>query len=542
MARIKPGTMGGMAPMWTQATTQRFRRGPSKRERRRVNPQEILSWLQLSQAVAQDKGIIGSVASRIQKSMRESDLAEKRREARMDANAEIRKQREEIAATVPANVQAEMAMMPVASSRAEAIGADPAYAAAVAAHRAVAMDDTLEQEDWERKMKETRPSNVYRYEGAAPAPAPAAAPMEVAAEPQAAGVASYQPPPAAQQEWRAVTPSSKPGPIALPPRTDIGALPQFVEDTGPAEPVTRPAGEWPPKVFTFTELMSQARGARTDEEFERVAAQLPEVIEVDPAMGGGSLAEIISGVSRRDHSGLRMNLMNSYVGGQKEQRGKDAALAYKRRTDAEIAKRKLLWYEAEKEAQIAKHNAQSRAGSKDWNTISEFDQKNLVDYSRYISNPDDARLPAWLKGQPRPTAKGEMTARSRSKGKGLNTYLRSLQNIEASYVEQKMSPENKAQLAGLRTTMDTTRRGIVEMSIQGGLLKNVASWPHLNKQYGKLVQTLKKQQAQYRKIAIESGMAEKDIANMAAGFVEELGNMIPMPPKPAKKAKNRPRE
>lgn len=500
--------MGGMSPGWTQTATEHFRRGPKKRERRRVNPQEILAWLQLSQAVAQDKGIIGSVASRIQRSMRETELAEKRRQARMDMNAETRKRREEIAETVPPDVQAEMALL---------TPSDPLG------------PFERSPERWPGEQP------VPAAPAPAPAPAPAAAPVEAAAAvPQAAGVAPYPPPPATEQEWRSVTPSTKPGPIALPPRTDIGALPQFVEDTGPEEPVTRPAGEWPPKVFTFMELMSQARSARTNEEFERVAAQLPEVIEVDPAMGGGSLAEIISGVDRRDHSGLRMNLMGSYVGGQKEQRGKDAALAYKRRTDAEIAKRKLAWHEALQEAKIAKLNAQSRAGSRDWNTISEFDQKNLVDYSRYISNPDDARLPAWLKGQPRPTAKGEMTARSRSKGKGLNTYLRSLQNIEASYVEQKMSPENKAQLAGLRTTMDTTRRGIVEMSIQGGLLKNVASWRHLNKQYGKLVQTLKKQQAQYRKIAIESGMAEKDIANMAAGFVEELGNMMPMPPKPGK--------
>ena len=104
MARIKPGTMGGMSPGWTQTATEHFRRGPKKRERRRVNPQEILAWLNLSQAVAQDKGIIGSVASRIQRSMRETELAEKRRQARMDMNAETRKRREEIAEAVPPDV------------------------------------------------------------------------------------------------------------------------------------------------------------------------------------------------------------------------------------------------------------------------------------------------------------------------------------------------------------------------------------------------------------------------------------------------------
>jgi hypothetical protein len=523
VARIKPGTMGGMAPGWTQTTTQRFRRGPRKRERRRVNPQEILSWLQLSQAVAQDKGIIGSVASRIQKSMRESELAEKRRQARMDINAETRKRREEIAETVDPNVQAEMAMM------------TPEQAQEIASNYAAVRKGLAAA-----RAGESMPLS----EQAAPQPAPAAAPAEAAAAPQAAEASPYQPPPAAQQEWRAVTPSSKPGPIALPPRTDIGALPQFVEDTGPAEPVTRPAGEWPPKVFTFTELMSQARGARTDEEFDRVAAQLPEVIKVDPAMGGGSLAEIISGVSRRDHSGLRMNLMNSYVSGQKEQRGKDAALAYKRRTDAEIAKRKLLWYEAEKEARIARLNAQSRTGSKDWNTISEFDQGNIVHFGRYISNPDDARLPAWLKGQPKATAKAEMTARSRSKGKGLNTYLRALQNIELSGAEDKMSPENRAQLAGIRTQMNDTRRAILDMQIKGGTLDKVVDWKHLKKQRTLMIQTLTKQQATYRKAARRGGMAADDIANMATGFIEELGN-IPSDPDPMpkkKKAQNRPQE
>ncbi len=515
MARIKPGTMGGMSPGWTQTATERFRRGPKKRERRRVNPQEILAWLNLSQAVAQDKGIIGSVASRIQRSMRETELAEKRRQARMDMNAETRKRRNEIAEAVPPDVQAEMALLTPEEAYLREfapIPSDPPLPAAAPAP--------------------------------APAPAPAAAPVEAAAVLQAAGVVPYPPPPATEQEWRSVTPSTKPGPIALPPRTDLGALPQFVEDTGPAEPVTRPAGEWPPKVFTFMELMSQARSARTNEEFERVAAQLPEVIKVDPAMGGGSLAEIISGVDRRDHSGLRMNLMGSYVGGQKEQRGKDAALAYKRRTDAEIAKRKLLWYEAEKEARIARLNAQSRTGSRDWNTISEFDQGNIVHFGRYISNPNDSRLPAWLKGQPKATAKAEMTARSRSKGKGLNTYLRALQNIELSGAEDKMSPENRAQLAGIRTQMNDTRRAILDMQIKGGTLDKVVDWKHLKKQRTLMIQTLRKQQATYRKAARRGGMAADDIANMATGFVEELGN-IPSDPDPIKKkkqAKNRPQD
>ena len=243
MARIKPGTMGGMSPGWTQTATERFRRGPKKRERRRVNPQEILAWLQLSQAVAQDKGIIGSVASRIQRSMRETELAEKRRQARMDMNAETRKRRNEIAEAVPPDVQAEMALLTPEEAYLREfapIPSDPPLPAAAPAP--------------------------------APAPAPAAAPVEAAAVPQAAGVVPGVQMPKELQDWHKPT-------RMFPPRTDIADAPQFQP---PEAPTTRP--DWPPKVFTFTELMSQARGARTDEEFDRVAAQLAQVVTDAPAM------------------------------------------------------------------------------------------------------------------------------------------------------------------------------------------------------------------------------------------------------------------
>lgn len=526
--------MGGMSPGWTQTATERFRRGPKKRERRRVNPQEILAWLQLSQAVAQDKGIIGSVASRIQRSMRETELAEKRREARMDVYAETRRRRNEIAETVDPAVQAEMALMPAADVPSIAESMERARASEANLIRLFEeATDPAEKQRIFTTLQRVR-QNLQGLEGLppqpapAPAPAPAAAPVEAAAVLQAAEVAPGVEMPAGLQDWRQIKPGD---PVTFPPRADIAGAPEFPEAPEAPEVTTRP--DWPQKVFTFMELMAQAREARTGEEFERVTAQLPEVIKVDPAMGGGSLSEIISGVSRRDYGPLRRDLMSAHVRGRKEKKDKDLAQAHLRRVKAWEIQQKIGHWQAYKEAQIAAANAKARIGSKDWNDISEFDRKNVGIYGMYISNPDDARLPDWLKGQPRPTAKGEMTKRATSKGKGLNTYLRSIQNIEASYVEQKMSPENRAQLAGLRTTMDTTRRGIVEMSIQGGLLKNVASWPHLNKQYGKLVQTLKKQQLQYRKMAKESGMAEKDIANMAAGFVEELGDMMPMPPKPA---------
>ena len=542
MARIKPGTMGGMAPGWTQTTTQRFRRGPRKRERRRVNPQEILSWLQLSQAIAQDKGIIGSVASRIQKSMRETELAEKRRQARMDINAEVRKKREERAKTLDPNVQAEMAMMPVASSRAEAIGADPAYAAAVAAHKAVAMDDTLMQEDWERKMEETRPSNVYQYEGAAPAPAPAAAPVEAAAAPQAAEVAPAVQMPEELRDWHKPT-------RMFPPRTDIAGAPKLQP---PEAPTTRP--DWPPKVFTFTELMSQARGARTDEEFERVAAQLPEVIKADPAMGGGSIAEIISGVSRRDHSGLRMNLMNSYVSGQKQRAVDDPSKAYARVAKAYKDLEMMGAEQARLEALAMKHEADAkRKRERDMGFLNKADKQMLDWWGAFVEDADNPgsgkgkRFPAKWKGKRRGEIFGQIIQKTSGAGKA-NDRMAGLLKSVLTAEQRDIEPYQQRQMDAIQRAQDRALAGVRDLALEINLLDNVVdaeeykqAWKEARQQVRQLQREAEAKWKRYNLPADELANLTAGLLSMLDDYPEDPGEMTREGRK-KKQAKNRPQD
>ena len=490
-----------------------------------MNPQEILAWLNLSQAVAQDKGIIGSVASRIQKSMRETELSEKRRQARMDMNAETRKRREEIAEAVPPDVQAEMALMPVASSRAEATGADPAYAAAVAAHSAVAMDDTLMQEDWGRKMEETRPSNGDQYDRAAPAPA--AAPVEAAAAvPQAAGVAPGVQMPAGLQDWRQIKPGD---PVTFPPRADIAGAPEFPEAPEAPEVTTRP--DWPPRVFTFMELMAQAREARTGEEFGRVTAQLPEVIEVDPAMGGGSLAEIISGVSRRDQGTLRRDLMSAHVKGRKEKKEKDVALAHLRGMRAWEIKQKTPTWQAAQEARAARDRA--AAAAKDAGRMTKGDRTKVHKWGQFLDDNQHTDIPEAWRGKPETEIMGLIISESKSSPKGTKNLQVALNDVFRKRQESGLSVGERQQLAALRGQIGETRKSIDLLENQYQTIRTVTDWNNLKQVRASRLERLKAQQAAYVAEWGRLGRAD-EAANMVAGFEKEMGLIAPMPPKPGK--------
>ena len=524
MARIKPGTMGGMAPMWTQATTQRFRRGPSKRERRRVNPQEILSWLNLSQAVAQDKGIIGSVASRIQKSMRESDLAEKRREARMDANAEIRKQREEIAATVPADVQAEMAMMPAAEVPYIAESMEMARASEANLIRLFEEEtDPAEKQRIFTTLQRVR-QNLQGFEGLppqpaparAPAPAPAAAPVEAAAEPQAAGVAPGPQMPAGLQDWHKPT-------KMFPPRADLADAPQFQP---PEAPTTRP--DWPPKVFTFTELMSQARGARTDEEFDRVAAQLGQVVKDDPAMGGGSIAEIISGVSRRDHSGLRMNLMNSYVSGQKQRAVDDPTRAYGRMVDAHYKLQMMGYRQADLEAR-AKKNAAAAKRAQDRGYLNSADKQMLDWWSAFVGDPDKPgsgkgkRFPAeWKdKKMKREEVFGRIIQKTSGAGKA-NDRMAGLLKSVLTAEQRDIEPYQQKQMDRIQGAQDRALAGVRELAIEINLLDNVVDGKTYQKAWTEARQQVRQLQQEAAAKWKKYNLPPDELANLTAGLLGML--------------------
>tara|TARA_R110000824_G_scaffold90829_7_gene221578 strand:+ start:53 stop:1495 length:1443 start_codon:yes stop_codon:yes gene_type:complete len=472
--------------------------------------------------VAQDKGIIGSVASRIQKSMRESDLAEKRREARMDANAEIRKQREEIAETVDPAVQAEMAMM------------TPQQAQEVASNYAGVREGLAAARAGEPMPLSTVP---FGPPLPAPAPAPAAAPVEVAAAaPQAAGVAPGPQMPAGLQDWHKPT-------KMFPPRADLADAPQFQP---PEAPTTRP--DWPPTVFTFTELMSQARGARTDEEFDRVAAQLGQVVKDDPAMGGGSIAEIISGVSRRDHSGLRMNLMNSYVGGQKQRAVDDPTRAYGRMVDAHYKLNMMGYRQADLEAR-AKKNAAAAKRAQDRGYLNSADKQMLDWWGAFVEDADNpgseegTRFPAKWKGKKRGEIFGQIIQKTSGAGKA-NDRMAGLLKSVLTAEQRDIEPYQQKQMDAIQRAQNSAVRRMEDMAQQMGLLENIVDADDYRELWLKARQQVRQLQgeaeAKWKRYNLPAG----ELANLTAGVMGVLDTYPEDPGDLTKegKAKNRKKE
>ena len=80
MARIKPGSLAGSVPLWTQMDI----RGPARSRRRKkepIRPEEILAWFNLAQTVAQDKSILGGLINAVSRGNREEAIATDRMRA-----------------------------------------------------------------------------------------------------------------------------------------------------------------------------------------------------------------------------------------------------------------------------------------------------------------------------------------------------------------------------------------------------------------------------------------------------------------------------
>jgi len=80
MARIKPGSLAGSVPLWTQMDV----RGPARSRRRKkesIRPEEILAWFNLAQTVAQDKSILGGLINAVSRGNRKEAIASERMRA-----------------------------------------------------------------------------------------------------------------------------------------------------------------------------------------------------------------------------------------------------------------------------------------------------------------------------------------------------------------------------------------------------------------------------------------------------------------------------
>lgn len=77
MARIKPGSLAGSVPLWTQMDVRASTRSRRKKKGS-IRPEEILAWFNLAQAVAQDKSILGGLINAVSRGNREEAIASER--------------------------------------------------------------------------------------------------------------------------------------------------------------------------------------------------------------------------------------------------------------------------------------------------------------------------------------------------------------------------------------------------------------------------------------------------------------------------------
>jgi len=481
VARIKPGTLGSLVPLWTQTQPSTSRAPRVERKERSTLPQDILAWVQLSEAIGKDEGLIGSVASRIQRKWRESELADKRQEHRDKLEAEEHKRR-------------------LAAAHAAAGTPEAGYA-----------DELQSQLMRKRAAGELYPERGSFVDPAAPLAAPVAPPAAAPAAPAT------------------TTPGFQVGQVDVPGRP---AAPQIEEITAGIRARRGAAGPVPSKAFTVSELIGMAYDARSGEEYRAIASQLPDVMETDPGMGGRSLAGLIFGTDPKERAQVKRDMMKSFLEGQKHRRISDEDLALKRRVDALVKAGKLGHDLADIESKIEYRAARARAAKATATSkeLSPHNKRLLDDWGDYYAG----NLKPWMKGK----TKGQVSAglRRRSKGNAA-LFFRGMNDVtrDASEAKTPLTADQRMELRAIRSAQNTAQRTIEKLKVEAGTIEKIVDSDHYRKQLKESLKNLFRYQRDYVRLADLYKVDTDMIADVAEQYRDELralGVNAPRPEKP----------
>lgn len=478
MARIKPGSMSHVGPRWTQRGSLNVGRAPRRRERRGVSPQDILAWLQVSEAVMKDEGLIGSVASRIQKEMRESSLAEKRAQHKADMQAAEDKRRADMAAEVDRRRFENEQAMQFAAERAK--GFDPRTQGSDSPTPQLALD-----------MEEVGfavPPDI-RYQKAAPDLLERESqPIDILEEAVVSEQVPAAPSPGATRTpapgWEDQSVKIGGGTVPIKGYEGVPGVDRLREEAGTA--ATRPGYGRDEFVGTLAELNSLAYGARTPEEYNAVTSRLPEVMKMDPSLGGTNLASIIGGPKPDMVTEARRTLLGSFLEGQKQRRSQDELKRMKTLQDIYMKDEDFEVRYAQKVAQIlnlkdqATGRALSRAANRLKGNVDKADLERLRQLAAHASwiqegRPDGVtgRFPAeWVNLAP---TEARATVFEGLSGKTDKKAFRQLlaSTDQALDVEHKIDATAKFGLRGAERAMTNAMKSFSEFMLEAGSIDNI---------------------------------------------------------------------
>ena len=510
MARIKPGSLGSLVPLWTQAQPSTSR--APRQKKRSTLPEDILAWLRVTDALVGKQGLItgeglvGSAAGAIQQSVREGRLKDLREEQLASQEAAEHRRRR-------------------AAAHAEA-GADE-YQSQLMHERAAQMMGTASDQQWARAAGLPPEGELYPSEAQE-----LQAYNEELNLQRAAPAAPAAPPVAAPAPAATTTPGFKVGNVQVPGRPVMPLHEEIIGDIREREGAAGPA---PTEVFTFAELMGSAYDARSGAEYQAIVERLPDVMDTDPAMGGRSLQTIIFGTAPEKRIKAQEQLMESFLEGQKHRRISDENLAFQRRvkgiTDLGRFGHELSDIESkiQHRAELAKLARSQRKGR--FRGIAKIDRALLVKFSDSLAGNAVAGLDGKTLGQKRTWVLSKMG----------NDTSPSLMNASMTQISRDES--EKVLTAIQRTSLADIRRQQARLSteiekIRGtyGTIKDIVNAEQTKLNLEAAIQNFVQLEDKYRAAAELYGVKPGEIQDLSTIYEDDaktLGLII----KRLKKAK-----